>query len=279
MSTDQGSAAVAAHWARGDVYALIMSALDEMGVDRAAVKVETLSPIDHFHARGLNATVELAERLPIRSEDHLLDVGCGLGGPARYLAQRFGCRVTGIDLTRAFVEAGNRLTELVGMPERVTLEVGDAQRLPYRAATFDGALSLHVTMNLEDRGVFFAGVERVLKPGAFFALTEHGLGPAGAPHYPVPWSDDGTASHLVEPERTTELLRAAGFEAIDLEETGAKYATSYDAAIERFEKGTLPPLGTHRLLGDNALAKLRNASRNIRERRTRPIQVICRKPG
>jgi SAM-dependent methyltransferase len=134
-------------------------------------------------------------------------------------------------------------------------------------------------MNVSDRTRFFDEAFRVLKPGGFFALTEHALGPTGEPHHPVPWSADGSGSWLVTADETEAYLRAAGFEAIVVEHTGSKYAAGYKAAIEKAEQGALPPLGLHLLLGDSALQKTRNAARNILEGRTDPIQVVCRKPG
>jgi SAM-dependent methyltransferase len=274
--TDQK--AIADHWGRGDVYALIVSALQKMSKPLDALTVEDLAPVDHFHARGFPATVELADRLPIRAGQHIVDIGCGLGGPARYIAQRFQCRVSGLDITQPFVEAANKLTALLGMEDRVTIEQGDGQRLPYPDAAFDGACTQHVTMNVADRSGFFAEAYRVLRPGGFFALTEHGLGPRGDPHHPVPWSEDGSGAYLCTPSETRALLAAAGFEDIVVEDTGPKYVAGYRAAIERAEKGTLPPLGTHLLMGETALAKMRNAARNIEEGRTHPLQLICRKP-
>lgn len=268
---------IADHWGRGDVYELIVSALEKAGKPLAALMVEDLAPVDHYHARGFPATVELADRLPIGAGDHLLDIGCGLGGPARYLARRFDCRVSGLDITASFVEAANRLTALLRMEDRVQVLLGDGHSLPYESACFDGAYALHVTMNVADRPRFFAEAWRVLRPGAFFALTEHGLGPEGNPHHPVPWSEDGSGAYLVTPEQTRALLEEAGFESIAIEEAGPKYLAGYKRAVQLAERGGLPPLGVHLLMGGNAVLKMKNAARNIEEGRTRPIEAICRK--
>ena len=269
---------IADHWGKGDVYGLIVSALNKMSKPLVGLTVEDLAPVDHFHARGFPATVELADRLPVKAGQHIVDIGCGLGGPARYLAKRFQCNVSGVDITEPFVEAANKLTALLRMEQQVKIEHGDGQRLPYPDTSFDGAYTQHVTMNVADRPAFFAEAYRVLKPGAFFALTEHGLGPKGNPHYPVPWSMDGSGAYLVTPFETRGFLEKTGFEAIVIEDTGAKYVAGYRTAIERAEKGAVPPLGIHILMGETALQKTRNAARNIDEGRTHPIQVICRKP-
>lgn len=271
--------AIADHWDQGDIYGRIVSVLQQMSKPLDRLTIEDLAPVDHFHARGFPATVELADRLPLLAGQHVVDIGCGLGGPARYIAQRFGCTVSGLDITPSFVDAANRLTALLRMEQQVRVELGDGQQLPYADAVFDGGYTQHVTMNVSDRTRFFAEAFRVLRPGGFFALTEHALGPTGDPHHPVPWSADGTGAWLVSADETEAYLRAAGFEAIVVEHTGPKYAAGYKAAIEKAEQGALPPLGLHLLLGDSALQKTRNAARNIIEGRTDPIQVVCRKPG
>jgi SAM-dependent methyltransferase len=270
---------IADHWGKGDVYGGIVAALEKMSKPLDAVTMEDLAPVDHFHARGLAATVELADRLPVKAGQHILDIGCGLGGPARYMAKRFQCKVSGIDITGPFVEAANKLTALLRMQDQVQIRLGDGQRLPYPDAAFDGAYTQHVTMNVSDRAGFFGEAWRVLKPGAFFALTEHGLGPKGDPYHPVPWSEDGRGAYLVTPAETRAYLEKAGFVDIVMEDTGAKYVAGYKATMAKAEKGELPPLGIHILMGKNAPDKTRNSARNIEEGRTQPLMVVCRKSG
>jgi SAM-dependent methyltransferase len=272
------SQSISDHWGTGDVYARIIKAMEAASISPDAVTVEQLAPLDHFHALGLPATVELADSLPIQSGHHIVDIGCGIGGPARYLAKRFGCRVSGVDITQPFVEAANKLSALLKMERQVEIELGDGQHLPYGDAMFDGGYTQHVTMNIADRVLFFGEAFRVLKPGAFFALTEHGLGPEGSPHYPLPWSEDGRGSYLVRPADTVIYLKEAGFVIVEVEDTGAKYLHGYRRALELAAQGALPPFGVNVLMGPTAPAKTINAARNIEERRTHPIKIICAKP-
>ncbi|WP_027233680.1 class I SAM-dependent methyltransferase [Leisingera caerulea] len=265
------------HWGTGDVFAKILDAMRSAGIDPETVTIEQLAPVDHFHARGFPATVELADALPIKAGQRLVDIGCGIGGPARYLAKRFGCEVDGLDITAPFVVAGNQLSKLVGMQDDVRIAHGDGQELPYADETFDGGCTQHVTMNVPDRATFFGEAFRVLKPGAFFALTEHGLGEVGNPHHPVPWSEDGTGAYLMRPADTVAALEKAGFADIEVIDTGEKYLQGYLRAIELAEKGEAPIFGVHILLGKLAPQIVRNAARNIEERRTHPVQIICRK--
>jgi SAM-dependent methyltransferase len=217
-----GTTQIESHWAQGDVYALITAALQKAGKPLDSLTVEDLAPVDHFHARGFPATIDLGNRLPIKEGDHVLDIGCGLGGPARYFAKRFSCRVTGVDITGPFVDAATNLTALLGMTGQVSTNKGDALHLPYDDESFDGAYSQHVTMNIADRSRFFAEAFRVLKPGAYFGHTEHGLGPTGSPYHPLPWSEDGSGEWLATPEQTVDALHEAGFVDIEVEHTGAK---------------------------------------------------------
>ncbi len=94
--------------------------------------------------------------------DRVLDVGSGLGGPARLIAAQRGCDVTGIDLTPEYVEVAERLTQRTGLGEQVRFVCGDALELPFDDASFDAAITLHVAMNIADRARLYAAIRRVL---------------------------------------------------------------------------------------------------------------------
>src|SRR5690242_17469399 len=124
MVTDQ--AVISGHYSRGKLLEKLRALLQEDGVDPDRPTIAALAPYDHFHGRGIEATEEMANALAVSPSDHVLDIGSGIGGPARYIADRFGCRVTGIDLTAEFCETARVLTRAVGLAGRVAFERGDA---------------------------------------------------------------------------------------------------------------------------------------------------------
>lgn len=270
---------VSEFWERGDPLDRIHAALQKAGLTHEPLSLDDVAPIDHLHARGRPATVDLADRLPVRAGQHILDIGCAVGGPARYMADRFDCHVSGIDITSGFIRAGEELSRLTNMADRVDLRVGDGATLPYEDAAFDGAYTQHVTMNVEGRAGFYAEAFRVIKPGGFLALSEHGMGPVGDPHYPLPWADTPEMSFLLPRAETEAILAAAGFEKIDVVDTGQKYVDGYRNMLANAGSEAPPVLGIHVLGGESMAERAGNSTRSIEEGRTHPIEVVCFKPG
>ncbi len=102
------------HYGFGGIMEKIEAGLNLASKDVNSLTVDDLAPIDEFHTRGRESTLEVAELGNLKASDLVLDVGCGLGGTARYLAKQYKCKVVGIDLTEEYIFVGKKLTELVG---------------------------------------------------------------------------------------------------------------------------------------------------------------------
>ncbi len=275
MSVDRG---VAAHYSRGNLLARLNAALLEDGVDPHRPSMESLAPYDQFHGRGLEATEEIAALMPAAPGDHLLDVGSGIGGPARYFATRFGCRVTGIDLTDEFCEVARHLTRLLGLEERVAFEAGDALAMPFADAAFAGAYSMNVSMNIADKAGLYREIRRVLKPGAWLVLSELAKGEGGELDYPTPWAASAETSFLATPDETWRGLTDAGFKILTVHTTRDRalaFGARSRAMVQRGEKA--PHRAVMLIHGDTAQQAMANTARGLAEDRIVPIEVLCRK--
>lgn len=269
---------IADHYTRGDLLPRLNAALASDGADPAHPTPEALAPYDQFHGRGLEATEEIAALLSVAPTDHLLDVGSGIGGPARYMAHRFGCRVTGIDLTAEFCEVARHLTGQLGIQARVDFMHGDALAMPFADASFEGAYSMNVSMNIADKAALYAAIRRVLKPGGWLMLSELAQGPGGPLDFPTPWAATAGSSFLSTPEETRAGLEAAGFEIVHIRnvlDAVKAYGARSRAMVERGEK----PL--HRAVqlihGDIATAAMKNSARGMLEARIIPLEILARR--
>ena len=265
------------HYTSGDLLARLEARLREDGIDPSQPTVEALAPYDQFHGRGLEATEDMAALLPIAKTDHILDIGSGLGGPARYLAQRFGCRVSGIDLTAEFCDIARHLTALLGFEDQVSIRQGNALAMPYDDATFDGAYSMNVSMNIADKRTLYREIRRVLKPGAWLVLSEAAQGPGGKPDYPTPWARTAASSFLATEAETRASLEACGFTIEVLRDT-TEAALAYGARSRELVEAGGKPLHRavsliHGPLAEQASA---NSARALKERRAVPIELLCR---
>lgn len=270
---------VAQHYTQGGLLEAIRDAFVAAGKDWHALTARDLVPVDQLHARGVEATKALASLFQVTPAMHLLDIGSGVGGPARWFADTFGCRVTGIDLTPEFVAVATALTEQVRMTDRVRFEVASALDLPFGDATFDGAVSQNVTMNIADKDGFFSEAFRVLKPDGFLALAEINQGPGGPAVYPTVWAQSAETSFLATTAETLAALERAGFAVETVRDNGADYKAWLARQRSQAADAGRPALGSHIVVGRDFKEKSRSSARNVEEDRVVPVDILCRKPA
>ena len=267
------TADVQAHWTRPGVLARIDAALAELGQDPQILTPDILATVEHLHSGGLATTREQAKRIAVTEDSRILDVGCGIGGPARYLAHRYRCRVNGIDLTPELIETGRVLTERCKLADRVVLQVGNALDLPYPDQTFDVVWCQNVSMNIADKAGLLAGFYRVLKPRGLFTSTEYSVGPGGDILFPVPWAYDASINFLESADVMRAQYHTAGFRILE-------WINYSNKAIEHYESMlSAPPKLTSRLIfGDGAPERQRNSQRNLIEGRTIFWMITAERP-
>jgi SAM-dependent methyltransferase len=202
--------AVRDHYRASGLTQRLKTALAVFGPEDRRLSPQDLGALDQFHTRGLAATADLAKLAEITARSLVLDVGSGVGGPARFLAQTYGCRVTGIDLSEPFVDAARYLTERTGQSGQVSFEAASALELPFDEGRFDIVLLQHVAMNISDRARLYREIRRVLNSSGRFATFDV-VWKGGEPHYPVPWARTPATSFLLTAAATREAIEAAGF--------------------------------------------------------------------
>jgi len=274
--SDDLERAVAGHYGKPDIVGRIWAALKAAGIDVDHVRPEDLAPVDEFHIGGRAASEAVLARMALGKDQHVLDIGCGIGGTTRYMAQAFGCRVSGIDLTPEFIDAARVLSERTGLGGLVGFEVASALALPFEDATFDAAISFHVAMNIKDRPKLYAEAARVLKPEARFCVYDVMRGKTGAVRYPAPWAETAETSHLTSPDEMVDLLDQAGFGIEETEDRTAAGIVFFRQRLAPSPDGP-PPLGTHILLGPTAKEKFENVLKGMEEGAIAPVMMIVRK--
>ncbi len=268
---------VQAHYARSELGSLILAALAKAGKDLERLTPDDLTPIDAFHIRGRAATRELAQAAGIAPAMRVLDVGSGVGGTSRFLAQEFGCHVTGIDLTEDYCRAAAMLSERVGFAGLVDYRQGDATKLPFPDASFDVVWTEHVAMNIPDKAALYREMFRVLKPGGTLALYDILAGRSGPVLFPVPWARTPASSFLVSPDELRELLQAAGFRITSWSDTTEAARRWFVSLADKIRSEGLPPLGFHVLLGLDFQTMAQNQRRNLEEDRIVLAQVCAKR--
>lgn len=273
MTTEQQ---VAKHYTHGSLLQAIFDALKQMGKDPDRLAASDLSAADEFHLGWRAATAALAKDLGLARGVHVLEVGSGIGGPARYFAEAHGCRVTGIDLTDEFVQVAGELTRRCGLGDLVSFKQASALDLPFGAGAFDAATLIHVGMNIQDKATLFRNVRRVLKPGALFGVYEVMRASDGEIPYPMPWAQTIETSFVETPDTYRKLLADAGFK-IEREENRRDFVLAL--AREMREKVAVhgaPPLGLHVLMGPASRERLGNVMATLERGIIAPIEIIAR---
>lgn len=259
------------HYSRGGLMKSILDGLNESGHDPDALDAEALAPLEEFHTFGREATIALADAAGITENDRVLDVGCGIGGPARLLARRYGCPVVGIDLTEEFCDVAIDLNRRVGLDDRVEIRRADALDLPFADGEFSVVWTQHVSMNIEDKPRMYAEMRRVVPTGGRLGFFDILAGPTQPIRFPVPWASDENVNFLASALETQVMVAAAGFRTRLWEDTTTQ-ATRFYRAMGM--PTPAPPLGLH-LIVPNVPEKGANLRRNAEEGRIIVVRCVA----
>ena len=266
--------AVARHYGGEGLLAQIIAGLAASGKDADNLQPDDLAPVEEFHIGGRVATGHAVEKLAPQADHHVLDVGCGIGGTARFIADQIGCRVTGIDLTPEYIEVAQALTMRTGLADKVTFHTASALDMPFEDAAFDAAITIHVAMNIADRPGLYGEIARVMKSGARFCVYDVMKKSGEDITYPVPWAESSDTSHLTTPDEMQALLGGAGFDVIEVEDKTDFAIDFFSQSIAASADGP-PPLGLHLLMGASAPVKFKNMLENVQNGRIAPVQIIA----
>jgi ubiquinone/menaquinone biosynthesis C-methylase UbiE len=268
------------HYTMQDLAEAIFTGLKQAGKDLNNLKQEDLAPVDEFHIRGREATVELAQQLDLNASKHILDVGSGVGGASRYLASAYGCRVTGLDLTEAYCQVARLIADRIGLGQLIGYRQGSALDMPFENASFDIVWTQHTAMNIADKARLYAESWRVLKPGGLLAIYDIVAGEGEPLIFPVPWAREPSISFLVTSDELRKLLGQAGFQVVRWRDTSEEGRSWFREVAEKVQKvGGTPPLGFHILLGPDFKTMASNQVRNLNENRIGLIEAVVQRPS
>jgi sarcosine/dimethylglycine N-methyltransferase len=264
-----GPVAVEQHYSTGLTRANIKRALIDAGKDPTALEPADLATLEDFHTMGRFATAALADLAGVVPEDRILDAGTGIGGAARFLAGRIGCRVTAVDLTAEYCETARWLNECVCLDGMIDVRQADVLDLPFEDASFDVLISQHVQMNIADKSGLYREARRVLAAGGRLALWDVVAGPEQPLHPPVPWAIEPELSHLVTADELRFITADAGFDVRAWNDLTAQAVPAMDALLA----APPSPLGLQVFVPDLPM-KAANLVENLRENRTRLVQAV-----
>ena len=266
---------VAQHYKRSNLLGAIKDGLKVLGKTPQTITINDLAPVDEFHIGGRAASQHFLDQLGFNPGAHILDIGCGLGGAARFAANQYDVQVCGIDLTSEYIETGRVLCEWIGVQSSVHLYQGNALTLPFLNSKFHGAYMMHVGMNVENKPKLFSECFRVLKTGASFGVYDIMTTKDGKLSYPVPWAAGPKASYVVSSNEYIEAMEKAGFKVKSI-------LNRRDFALQFFKdmqaknkKNGPPPLGLHTLMQNRTAQKINNMIETISAGRIAPTEIIA----
>jgi SAM-dependent methyltransferase len=272
-------AEVARHYTHGRLETAILEAMRASGANPEALTAADLAPVDEFHLGWYAATVELAVDAGLGPGVDVVDLGSGIGGPARYFAEAHGCNVFGIDLTDEFVAVANDLTARCALDHKAVFVQGSALEIPFPSERFDVATLMHVGMNIEDKAKLFAETRRVLKPSGTFVVYDVMRMDDSPLPYPLPWAETEATSFVETPDTYRRLLEAAGF-GIARERNRRDLALEQGRTMREYTaQHGVPPLGLHILMGPAAAPRLLNMMTILERGNIAPIEMVARVRG
>jgi SAM-dependent methyltransferase len=249
----------------------LLDAVAASGIDLCTATPDTLAPLDQFHGGGKAATRALAHQAGIAAGMRVLDVGGGLGGPARMLAVEYGALVTVLDLTADYLRAGALLTARLGLTGRVTFCHGQALDLPFPDGSFDLVWTQNSGMQIADKVRLYGGFFRVLRSAGRLAQLEPIAGPVQPPHFPLMWASKPADSHLLSADTLCEVILTTGFR-----------VRHWQPAVRFPESAPSPvsaPITIQRLvMGEHLLAIREAGARNTAEDRMHTMLAVCERP-
>lgn len=271
-------ASVARYYTHGDLERALLDALRASGKNVDALGTADLSALDEFHLGWRAVTVELALDLELGAGTELIDIGSGIGGPARYFAETSGCKVIGVDLTPEFVQVATALTARCRLDALVTFMQGSALALPYPDQRFDRATLIHAGMNIADKARLFAEARRVLRPGGVFLVYDVMRLDASELPYPMPWAEHPGNSFVETSLSYQRLLQAAGFQIERELDRRAQTLELGRAMRAQVAQQGAPTLGLHVLMGSASRERMANVMTALERGSIAPIELIARGP-